>query len=184
MNETVDTLKRGGGRATGLGILTMILGVLAMLTPLWAGMSIALLVGILVLVAGITRLYWAFQASSLGRGILLFLIGALTVLCGIAMLANPIFAAGVLTIVLAIYLLLDGLAEIVMATAMRPLSGWGWMLFGGIISVILAIMIWRRFPLSGPWAIGLFLGIKLFVMGWLMIAVGSTAKQIAKSMKD
>lgn len=184
MNDAIQAMRRGGRRATGLGVLVMVLGILAMLAPLLTGMSIAFLVGILVLIAGISRLYWAFQAESPGRGVILFLIGGLTAVCGIAMIANPIFAAGVLTAVLALYLLFDGMAEIVMALAMKPLSGWGCMLFAGIVSLLLGLLVWTQFPLSGPWAIGLLLGIKLFVIGLLMITVGTVARDLASSAEE
>jgi len=135
---------------------------------------------VLVLVGGIVRIVWAFQAGSLGKGLLLFAIGGLTLLCGIVLLAHPLFASGVLTILLALYFVLDGISEIAASVRLRPGSGWGWMLFGGIVSLCLGIIIWRQFPLSGVWAIGVLLGIKLFFVGLIMLMgrspVGSMAR--------
>ena len=47
----------------------------------------------------------------------------------------------------------------------RPGSGWGWMLTGGVVSIGLGVMIWSQFPLSGAWAIGILVGIKLLFIG-------------------
>jgi uncharacterized membrane protein HdeD (DUF308 family) len=67
----------------------------------------------LVVAGGIVRMIWAFKAGSLGKGWLRFAIGGLTLLCGIALVANPLFASGTLTIMLAAYFVVDGVFEIV-----------------------------------------------------------------------
>jgi len=126
------------------------------------------------------RLIWAFQAGSLGRGLLMFAIGLLTLLAGLALLAHPLFASGVLTIMLAFYFILDGIGEIAAGIKVRPADGWGWMLFGGIVSIWLGLMIWGQFPLSGMWAIGILLGIKLFFVGLIMVTAGSAVKALTK----
>jgi len=59
-------------------------------------------------------------------------------------------------------------------------EGWGWSLLSGIISLLLGLAIWRQWPLSGLWVIGLFVGIEMLFSGlsWLMLglAVRSPAK--------
>ncbi len=134
----------------------------------------------LVVLAGIVRIIWAFQAGSLGKGLLLFAIGGLTLLCGIALVANPLLGSAVLTIMLALYFILDGISEVVGGIKLRPGPGWGWMLFAGIVSILLGMMIWRQFPLSGAWAIGILLGIKLFFVGLIMVTGGSVVRSLAK----
>ena len=179
MNEFTDAAKSGGNRMTIFGVIAIILGILAMLAPGLTGMSVAILVGMIVLVGGIVRIIWAFQAGSLGKGLLMFAIGGLTLLCGIALIANPLFASGVLTIMLAVYFILDGICEIAAGSRLRPATGWGWMLFGGIVSILLGLMIWSQFPLSGAWAIGILLGIKLFFVGLIMVTGGSMVRSAA-----
>ena len=180
MNELKEAAKEGGKNMTIFGVIAIILGILAMLAPGLTGMSVVLLVGVIVLVGGIVRIIWAFQAGSLGKGLLMFAIGGLTLLCGIVLMANPLFASGVLTVMLAIYFIIDGIVEIAAAMRLRPTPGWGWMLFGGIVSILLGMMIWGQFPLSGLWAIGILLGIKLFFVGLIMVMGGSAARSLAK----
>jgi len=180
MNQFTDAPRTGGTSMTLLGVITIILGMLAMLAPGLTGMSVVMLVGFVVLVAGIVRIIWAFRAGSLGKGLLMFVIGGLTLLCGLALLANPLFASGVLTIMLAVYFFVDGIFEIVASVQAHPRAGWGWMLFGGIVSIWLGIIIWRQFPLSGVWAIGILLGIKLFFVGLIMVMGGSAVRSMAK----
>ena len=180
MNDLKEVVKAGGTKATIFGIIAIILGILAMLTPVLTGLSVVFFLGVLVLIGGIVRIIWAFQAGSFGKGILMFAIGGLTLLCGIALLANPLFASGVLTFILAVYFIIDGISEIAASFRLRPQAGWGWMLFGGIVSIWLGIMIWRQFPLSGVWAIGILLGIKLFFVGLIMVMDGSAVRSMAK----
>lgn len=164
---------------TGLGILTMILGILAMLAPGLTGLSIAMLVGFLVAAGGVLRILWAVQAGSAGKGLPGLVIGGLTLLCGLALVANPMFASGVLTVVLGVYFIVDGLLEIAVSMQVRPFAGWGLMLFVGIVSLLLGVLIWSQFPLSGAYAIGILFGIKLFLIGLLMATTGSTIKTMA-----
>ena len=179
MNELNENIKTGSRNMTIFGVITIILGILAMLAPGLTGISVAMLVGVFVIGGGIVRMIWAFQAGSLGRGLLMFAIGGLTLLCGIILVANPLFATGILTIILGIYFVVDGIFEIAAGFQLKPEPGWGWMLFGGIVSILFGIMIWGQFPLSGAWAIGILLGIKLFFVGLIMVTGGSVVRSAA-----
>lgn len=175
--EKIDLEKAAGSMKT-MGILTIIFGILAMTMPWITGQSILLLIGILVMAGGVTRMIWAFKAGSLGKGILVFLIGVLTLLAGIAIIANPILSSGVLTIMLAGYFFVDGFAELMTAFAMPSgQGGKGWLMFDGVITILLGIAIFTGFPLAGAFAIGVFLGIKLLFVGLTMLTLGSAAKR-------
>ena len=162
------------------GIVTIVLGMLSIAAPMVVGFSISILVGLLVLLAGIIRVVWTFQASSLSKDLFGFIFGALTLLCGIALVTDPVLASGFLSIILAIYFIVDGILEIMAAFRLRPMSGWGWLLFAGSISFLLGLMIWQQYPLSGAWAIGILLGIKLVFVGIIMFSIGSSLKPALK----
>jgi uncharacterized membrane protein HdeD (DUF308 family) len=180
MSEFADAAKTGSKTMTIFGAIAIILGIFAMLAPGLTGLSIAMVVGVLVVIGGIVRMLWAFQSGSLGKGLLMFAIGALTLLCGIALVANPLFAAGFLTVFLAVYFVIDGISEIAAGFQTRPAPGSGWMIFGGIVSILFGIMMWQQYPLAGAWAIGILLGIKLFFVGLMMITGGSAVRSLAK----
>ena len=166
-----------GKRMTTFGIIAIILGILAMMAPVVTGLSIALLLGFLVLVAGTIRLVWAFQAGSVGEGILKFALAGLTLVCGALLVANPMFASGLLTILLALYFILDGVSEIAVGLRTRR----GWFTFAGAVSILLGVLLWAQFPLSGAWALGVLLGIKLLFIGLIMVMGGSVARSMATS---
>jgi len=93
------------------------------------------------------------------------------------LLGRPVFALLSLTILLAAYFFVAGIFEIVFAFQLKPEKGWGWMLTSGAMSLLLGIMIWRQWPVSGAWAIGILVGIKLLFAGMTMISVGSAARR-------
>ncbi len=184
MNEVGDSIKKASRRGTMFGIITVILGILAMMAPMVSGITVSLMVAMLLIIAGIFRLMWAFGAETFGKGALTFLIGGLTLLAGILVLIRPMVGLMSLTLLLAAYFIVDGIFEIIGSFQVKPAQGWGWLLFGGIVSVLLGWMIWRGWPVSGTWAIGILVGIKLLFAGMEMIFLGAAGRSVAKGISQ
>jgi uncharacterized membrane protein HdeD (DUF308 family) len=183
MTSPAQGLKKAGGLSMLLGILLLVLGVLAIGSPLVTGLAVAYIVGFLILMAGVGQTFHAFQAEAWQEGILKLLLGALGIVVGVLVIAHPLFSLGWLTLVLAAYFFIDGIFEIILAFRVKPEQGWGWMLFAGIVAVLAGILIWRQWPLSGEWLIGLLVGIKIIFAGWAMIATGSVGRQLGKAIE-
>ena len=158
---------------TFFGIIVLILGLLAIAAPLAAGTAVSTMVAILLVAAGVVRMLWAFKAGSFGKGALALLLGGLTLGVGIVLLARPLVILASLALILAVYFLLDGISEIVCAFRVKPAKGWGFMVFGGALSILLSALIWSQWPLSGAWAVGVLVGVRLVFAGTAMIALGS-----------
>lgn len=167
-----------------LGVLTVILGVFSMMAPGMTGMTVAVMVGILLIIAGVARGIFAFKAQSWGKGILAFILGLLTLVAGFYMVTNPGVALASLALFLAAFFIVDGIFEIIEAFQLKPIDGWGWMLFGGIVSILLGFMIWRQWPISGLWAIGLLVGIKLIFSGIAMTMLGWMGRKYSGKAED
>lgn len=172
-----DGIRRGSGWLVVLGILSVILGVLAINAPLLTGVLVTLVIGWYLIAKGILELFAMFKAKGLGCGILAFLGGVLSVAAGIVILFCPPTGLKLLTLVLAVYFLLDGITRIVVAFKARPLAGWAWHLFGGVLALLLGLMIWRQWPLSAIWAIGVFAGIHIMLGGWTQIFIGLAVRK-------
>ena len=179
-----NMVKKDSTMVIVLGVVTVILGVLAMMAPMLAGAMVTLMVGILLIAAGIARTIFAFKCKSWGKGILVFLLGLLTLLVGFFIVARPGVGLLSLTLFLVAYLIVDGIFEIVEAFDLKPIRGWGWMLFGGIVSILLGIMIWRQWPVSGAWAIGILFGIKLVFAGFAMTGIGAAGRNLSGAAED
>jgi uncharacterized membrane protein HdeD (DUF308 family) len=179
MNAEKPSLQQVGGKMKIMGVLTIAFGILAITMPWVAGNSIMWLVGVLVMAGGMTRMLWAFQADSLGKGVLVFLIGALTLLAGIAVIAHPLMSSAILSVLLTVYFLADGLAEMFAASALpEGQAGKGWLIFDGIVTLVLGVMIFTGFPLSGFFAIGVLLGVKLLFAGMSMLTLGAATGRL------
>ena len=177
--EMLGTIKRHAGVGMLVGTLVAIAGILALVAPLAAGLSVANAVGVLLMVSGVSRVFLAFKMGSFGHGLLMFVIGLLSALAGLYMVARPGMALATITIVLAAYFIVDGVFQIIWALRLRPIQGWGWTLFSGVVALALGIMIWRQFPVSGVWAVGTLAGIQMIFGGSSIASVCSAAKRAA-----
>jgi uncharacterized membrane protein HdeD (DUF308 family) len=176
-SQLASRIKQNAGLATGMGVLVLVAGILALSTPLVAGLSVAMIVGFMLILAGVGQLFFAYES---GSGIWAHISAALTVLAGGYLAFNPAVAAVTLSIFLLVYLLVSGVAEVLLALKMKPIDGWTWTLITGLLSIALGVMIWSQFPLSGLVAIGVFLGIKLCFSGLMLIMLGTGARRAAK----
>lgn len=175
----VDGIRKNAGLTVVSGIILVIAGVLAIMSPLVAGMSITIMVGAMLAVGGIGQCFLAFKAGAFGKGLMIFIVGVLMTIAGFYIMNQPVAGLATLTILLMYYLLVTGVLEIVMAFQLKPEAGWGLELFNGIVTLLLGIMLWRQFPLSGAWAIGVLFGLKMIFSGWVFIFIGRNVKKLA-----
>ncbi len=112
-----------------------------------------------LLIGGAAQLLLVFKAGSIDEGILLAIFAVLSLIACAYIISQPVSAMAGLTLFLAAYFVASGIVQAIGAFNARPEAGWGWLLLGGIISVILGVMIWRQFPLSGIWALGTLVGV-------------------------
>ncbi len=158
------------------GILMTILGFIGLGAMLALTLASVIFFGALALIGGVVQLIEAFKCRG-WKGVLWHsLIGALYVVAGIVMIVSPMEASLVLTLALAIILVVVGIARIILAVQMRAYGGWVLPLIGGILSVILGVLIWIQWPVSGLWVIGLFVAIELIIHGWSNIFIALAAR--------
>jgi uncharacterized membrane protein HdeD (DUF308 family) len=163
------------------GIILFILGILAIVVPPIATIAVEVLIGWLLLVSGIVGLISTFRtrgAPGFGWSLLSAVIGTVA---GIVLLAWPLSGALSLTLILTVFLVLEGVVSILYALEhKRELSGrWGMMLFSGVVDLFLAGIIFAGLPGTAAWAIGLLVGINLVFGGSALIAMALHARNIA-----
>jgi uncharacterized membrane protein HdeD (DUF308 family) len=177
--DGLEVLRESRVLFVGMGIALIILGAIAISSSLIATYATVLVFSMLLLLGAIFQVFTAFWGRR-WRGFLLHLLaGVLYFIAGVFMIENPIAAAATLTLLVAACLLVGGILRIVLSVAER-FDGWRWMLLNGVIALLLGVAIWRQWPLSGQWVIGLFVGIEILFSGlsWLMLglAVRSTPR--------
>jgi uncharacterized membrane protein HdeD (DUF308 family) len=160
----MDALSRNWGWLLALAVLMIVLGLMAVAAPVYATFAVQMLLGWILVIGGIAQAIHAFMARGWG-GFLFELL-----------LVNPVEGALALTIVLAAFLIVEGIFKIVMAWRVRAHPRWGWLLASGIMSLILGALIWAEWPSSALWVIGLLVGVHLLFTGWALIMLALAAR--------
>ncbi len=153
------------------GILLIILGFIAILVPHFFTVAIVVSLGCILLVGGIfliTRALLFFRMP--GFGLWLFM-GILQSVIGYLFLAQPLQGIMTITMLMALFFALEGVAKIYFALMMRPLAHWGYVLFSGITALILAVVVWMGWPGTAEWLLGLFFGINMLFGGWALVSI-------------
>jgi uncharacterized membrane protein HdeD (DUF308 family) len=172
MNEISDIARTSSRVGAGWGFAVMLLGMLAIMAPFVSGVAVTATVAVLIAAAGLSMTVYAFKAGSFGKGLLQFLFGGITVVCGVAMLSAPVLGMLTLTSIVLVYFLVDGIFAIAAGLRGKGAPGWGWMIVSGIASIVLAVILWRQWPISGAYTIGLLVGIRLIFTGWSIAMLG------------
>ncbi len=163
------------------GIVLLVLGLAAIMLPLIATIAIALVVGWIFLLSGVVGLIATFRMRSAPGFWWSLFSGVLGVAAGILLLLWPLRGAFSLTLILTIFLVLEGVVSIMFALEhKRELSGrWGMMLVSGVVDLILAAMIFAGLPGTAAWAIGLLVGVNMVFGGSALIAMALHAREAA-----
>ena len=161
-----------------LSILLILAGLFALLIPFISGVAITLIFGWLMIVSGITHFVFAFKTHTTGGRLWELLIGVIYTFTGIYLIIHPLDALLALTLILACYLFFEAIVEFIQYFQLRPRHGAGWLIVDGIITLILAIMIWRSWPASSVWVIGTLVGISMIFSGFSRLMLSLAAKRI------
>jgi uncharacterized membrane protein HdeD (DUF308 family) len=163
------------------GIILLILGCIAIVVPVLAGLVTTVFLGWLLLLAGIIGLVATFRAREMPGFVWALISALIAVLAGVALIWNPLQGLISLTLLLAAFFAVDGILMIVLAIShRRSLSGrWEWMLVNGVIDLLLAGYIVTALPGSALWAIGVFVGIDLVFGGASLVAMALAARKAA-----
>lgn len=168
----MDLLKKYRGALIVEGIIFIILGILAIAMPKLSTLSVELLLGWLFIIGGIVQFVRTFQFHKAGEIVWSVISAIVYVAAGIILLAYPLTGVLTLTLLLVLFFLIEGIAKLILSFEMRSFGNWAWLLFSGIISVILAALIWSGWPGTATWVIGLLVGINLLFLGFTQVFLG------------
>jgi uncharacterized membrane protein HdeD (DUF308 family) len=165
------------------GLLLLILGLLAIIVPRVATVAIEFLLGWLLLISGVIGLITTLRMRS-APGVGWAMVSAfLGIAVGLILLWWPLSGAVTMALILTVFFLIEGIASILYALDhKRELSGrWGWMLFSGLIDLLLAGLIFFGLPGTAAWAIGLLVGINMIFGGSALIGMALRARSSSAS---
>lgn len=149
-----------------LGIVLILGGIGAFVHPFAASMTVLTISAIAFVIAGALQLWIAFNDhASTGARIAEALLGLLVLAFGVFLLANPLRGLVSLTWLIAFFFLALGVVRIAIGFSVRERSGWGWLVFAGLVSLCLGVLIMATLPGSATGLLGIFLAIDLLSSG-------------------
>jgi uncharacterized membrane protein HdeD (DUF308 family) len=158
-----------------LGIVIIMVGLAAIGSAFITTLATITIFGVLLLTGGIVQIVNAFLARNWRAFFLFMLVGLLQFILGGMMIKDPQEIAAGITFLLAAGFIVAGAARLIYAT-LHSFSGRRWVLLNGLITLLLGISIWRRWPESKDYVIGLFIGIELVFAGWSWAMLGLTVR--------
>jgi uncharacterized membrane protein HdeD (DUF308 family) len=167
-------LRAKSGWIIALGVIYLIAGFIALGSVAMATVASVLIVGVMMIIAGVAEVFSAFQIKSWGKFLLWALLGVLYIVAGFVTFENPLLAAVLLTLILGASLVASGVMRIFLGFSMKRETPWIWVVLSGVITLLLGVLILARWPISSLYILGLFLGIDLIMagVGWIGLGFG------------
>lgn len=165
----------------GAGALVAGAGIVAIAVPAVASVSVAILIGCLLIVAGVAYGLGALHAAGGGRKVLFLAAALLFVVAGVNLLADPLTGTVTIAFILSLLLIINGVAHLVWAArAYRAGDRIGLAALNGVLGVVLGVMIANHLPSSASWAIGLLVGINLLCCGAVLTGWAMSLRRAAE----
>jgi uncharacterized membrane protein HdeD (DUF308 family) len=172
-----EDLRKGWLGFMLLGICLAGLGLYALGHTIFFTIASVEIFGWLLIIGGVMEAAYGFWRRRWGGFFLDLLTGLLYVAVGFMIVASPGRAAEFLTLLIAFYLIFTGFVRIFAAVS-GQFHHWFWILFHGVITLILGIWIWRSWPISGFFIIGLFVAIDLILNGFTLVMLSLAARKL------
>jgi len=170
--------KIGSTGSIVLAILLIVFGFLAIAIPFASSWGVVVVIAWLIVFSGGTQFIHAFQSKGVGHILWKLLVAIIYLIAGFYFLLHPILGVAAFTLALAIFFVLEGVTDLVAYFQNRSQVGSGWILFDGIVTLILGLMVWRQWPSSSLWVIGTLVGISMIFTGTTRLMLGLAAKKL------
>ena len=173
---SISMVRDKWGWFLALGILLLVFGIIAFANLFVATVASVFYIGMMMLIGGVAYLVHAFQVKGWEQILFWALSGVLYTIAGLLAFWNPALTAVVLTFLMAVALVVAGIFRLWVGFRMRPMKGSGWVIVGGVVTVLAGLIIAIGWPVNSLWILGLFLAIDLIMQGWALIAVALAAR--------
>ncbi|MGD0647782.1 MAG: DUF308 domain-containing protein [Acidobacteriaceae bacterium] len=175
---SVGSIANGAvGWSIALSVVLILAGLFAIAVPPLVGVGVLLVVAWLILLSGAVHLVFAWSTRTTGGMIWELLLGFLYLAIGVDVLVHPAAGLAALTLILALYLFVEGVLELIFGFRLRPRAGAAWVMLDGVVTLFLAILIWRSWPSSSEWVIGTLVGISMLFSGTSRLFLSLAARR-------
>jgi len=177
--EALAPLRAKRGWIVALGVVYLVAGLVALGSVVAATAASVLVVGVMMIVAGVFEVINAFQVKTWGRFFLWLVLGILYIAAGILAWDNPLLTAAWLTLFLGAALVASGITRIFLAFGMKKGAPWVMVALSGLVTLVLGAIILAKWPVSAVYTLGIFLGVDLVFAGATWIGLGFSLKKNA-----
>ncbi|GAB0118180.1 HdeD family acid-resistance protein [Acidisoma sp. 7E03] len=161
-----------------LGIVQILIGLFCWIDVVAASLAGVLLIGALLVVGGIFQIAHAFAMRGWSGFLLYVLIGILYVLGGFLLMAEPVQGSLIITVVIAVLLIISGIARLIVAVTHRHMPGLWLVVLSGIVSFIVGVLLYASLPWSSLWVLGTLIAIELVFHGIAWVQFGLALKKL------
>jgi len=147
------------------GGVMILAGILALVYPVVSSFAAVFLLGCLLIVSGIVQGISLIDAREVPHFWLQLVSVVLSVIVGVLLIRHRGAGLLVLTLLLLVYFMVEGISKVIFSWTIRPFPNWGWVLASGIITILLAFYLWASLPITAVWLLGVLLGIQLICEG-------------------
>ncbi|MDK2951092.1 MAG: hypothetical protein PWQ77_757 [Kosmotogales bacterium] len=169
-----------------LGIVLIVIGFIALLFPLIAGLEFTMIIGIFFLVFGVINFVRVFTRKGVSSKVLSGILAVVFVILGIMLLSHLLAGEIALTLFMGIVFFVDGFFGIFSAFDLKNVgnSSWGWFLFNAILSLLLGIIIIWQWPWGSLVLPGILFAIILISNGFSFTMLSLSAKGIKDTIEE
>lgn len=182
--ESIHSLREHWRLLLTMGVIIVVLGILAIISPLIAGLSATVALGALLVIGAVVHGAHVFTVHGWKGRSAQGVLAILYLLAGLALLSNPAAGLATLTLLLIAFFLIDGLVEVYGGMKLRPETSWQWLVASGVVSIVLAGLIWAMLPFAMVWAVGLLFGINLITTGASMVEIALGGRKAVEETRS
>ena len=181
--ETAAYVKRVWWVPVLRGVFLLVLGGIMLANPLWSVTALVWIFGIFAIIDGVIAIAeWFSQRKEAGAGWWL-LTGIISLVAGLLAVFFPDSVAKFIIWLIAIWVLLVGILQII-AAAIRYRArdaAWMWLLASGLVSFLIGLLLITH-PQTSVKVVVVILGLFAFVAGVLLVVGGFAAKNAANEL--
>jgi uncharacterized membrane protein HdeD (DUF308 family) len=175
----VNSLARSRSLLIASGAGMLVVGLLAIVFPMFFSLLLAQLLGAFALASGSIALFLAVVGKHRTHRVIDALSALIRIAAGIALFVCVTSSVTVITLIFAIFLIVEGLFFIIASLQLRAHPGWQWTLLNGLACLALGTMVYTHWPSDSVWVLGLFFGINLITNASALLALGLAAPKSA-----
>jgi len=177
MAQTGSTGLASGGSIVW-AVLLIVFGFLAIGLPIATSLGVVIVIAWLIVFSGGFQFIHAFQSKGAGHILWKVLVAILYLIVGIYFLMHPVIGVAGFTLALAIFFVAEGVVDLAVYFMARSGAGSGWILFDGIVTLILGVLVWKQWPSGSLWVIGTLVGIDMIFTGTTRLMLSLAARRL------